>query len=122
MYSDDYGCIKARSSELAIEECDRVIAEYRDSEELNEEVDKLFKVGYDHCVERIRELHPEYDLLGLGDPEDAERDQAAFVITEAQGGAAEEAPSDTVETVASDKAAISVIETQVVASDDVVVD
>ncbi|MQL80665.1 hypothetical protein Taro_013123 [Colocasia esculenta] len=54
---------RARSSRLAEEECERIITEYRDSEELNEEVDKLFEAGYNHCIKRIRELRPEYDLL-----------------------------------------------------------
>ncbi|MQM12273.1 hypothetical protein Taro_045189 [Colocasia esculenta] len=100
---------RARSSRLAEEEREKIIAEYRDSDELNEEVDKHFEAEYDHCIKRIRELRPEYDLSVLEDAADEDVGEAqdrADVADEVQDTVIEVTPGadETATTVASDLA------------------
>ncbi|MQM16909.1 hypothetical protein Taro_049871 [Colocasia esculenta] len=113
---------RARSSRLAEEERDRIIAEYRDSEELKEEVDKLFEAGYDHCIKRIRELRHEYDLSGLEDAADEDAEDApdqAEVADEAQAATAEAVLGADEATMAIAPDQATTAETLVIASDDI---
>ncbi|MQL77535.1 hypothetical protein Taro_009960 [Colocasia esculenta] len=56
---------KAQLAKLGEEEHAKAIADYRESQELKEEVNKLFSAGYDLCLGRLRDLHLDFDLSGL---------------------------------------------------------
>ncbi|MQL79617.1 hypothetical protein Taro_012061 [Colocasia esculenta] len=55
---------KKSFSRLIAEERDKAIEDYRDSDELQDEIADLFQAGYDDCLSKVKELYPDLDLSG----------------------------------------------------------
>ncbi|MQM22382.1 hypothetical protein Taro_055434 [Colocasia esculenta] len=109
---------KAKVAEKRVEVAEKLLVEERqramDAEEniarlkleLNEEIDKLFQTRYGHCVERLQELHLEYDLSGLVDDAeknvDAEEENIEEAVDDALDAAIKEGLKATAEAIIGD--------------------
>ncbi|MQM11113.1 hypothetical protein Taro_044014 [Colocasia esculenta] len=83
---------KNNFSRLVAEERGKAIEEYRNSDELQDEIADLFQGGYDDCLAKVRGLYPDHDLSGAilaGDGEGGDQvaggrgEELAAVVDEA---------------------------------------